>query len=154
MPLLWNQAAPLGRPYEVLLVRAAEMGLGTVAAEAPKLGPQECSDDARPGLEASGMSTQKARGTRREHAAIDDLERMGYTVMRSAASESPIDICALGPSNIKFIQVKSRESGVRPGELEMALEALRDFPRLPGVSYEVWTYRKYEGRWALAVIPA
>ena len=100
------------------------------------------------------MSSRKTRGTRREHAAIEDLERMGYTCVRSAASEGPVDIVAYGQNHVRSIQVKSRESGVRPSELEMAIEAMRHLPRLQGVSYEVWAYRKNGNKWVLTVIPA
>ena len=72
--------------------------------------------------------------------------------MRSAASEGPIDICALGPNHIKFIQVKSRaDGGVSPSELQAAKEAMADLPKLPGVSYEIWCYRKIGRAWALTV---
>ena len=98
--------------------------------------------------------TQKTRGTRREHAAIDSLEDMGYIALRSAASEGPVDIVAYGPNHIRNIQVKSRESGVRPHELTMAKEAMADLPRLSGASYEVWCYRKDGRRWVLTVILA
>ena len=97
---------------------------------------------------------RKTRGTRREHAAIDDLERMGYTCVRSAASEGPVDIVAYGQNHIRSIQVKSRVDGIRPSELDMAKEAMAHLPRLQGASYEVWAYRKDGNKWVLTVIPA
>jgi len=97
---------------------------------------------------------RKGRGTRREHAVIDLLEQQGYLCVRSAASESPLDIIAFGPNHIRCIQVKSRLDGVRPSEIEMAKDAMLDLPRFPGVSYEIWSYRKDGSRWVLTVIEA
>lgn len=98
--------------------------------------------------------SRKTRGTRRELDAIELLETEGYTCVRSAASEGPVDIVAYGINHIRNIQVKSRETGVRPSERETAIEAMAHLPRLPGVSYEIWEQRKDGGRWTLTVIPA
>ncbi len=100
------------------------------------------------------MSSRKTRGTRRELAAISHLEKQGYIVLRSAASEGPADFVAFGPSNIKVVQVKSRaQGGIYPSEIVRAKEELEDMPRLPGVSYEVWCYRKVGYYWRLTVVP-
>ena len=99
--------------------------------------------------------SRKSRGTAREHAAIAQLESEGYECVRSAASEGPVDFVALRGNEVRQIQVKSRESGVRPSEREMAIEAMAHLPKGVCVaSREVWEYRKERGRWRLTVIPA
>lgn len=104
------------------------------------------------------MSSRKARGTRREHAAIQALEKMGAIVVRSGASLSPIDIIALGPGNtVRLIQVKSRLDGIRPSEREIAIDAMEDLPKGPGlITRELWEYEKPKGsyRWQLTVTEA
>ena|SRR3990167_1904765 len=99
-----------------------------------------------------GAVTRYQRGTRREHAAIRALESHGFDCVRSAQSGGPLDIVAFGPSSIRCIQVKSRaDGGVSLLELEAAKEAMEHLLRLPGVSYEVWEYRKIGRAWVLTV---
>ena len=96
--------------------------------------------------------TRYQRGARREHAAIRSLESQGFECLRSAQSSGPLDIVALGAASIRLIQVKSRaDGGIGPSELEAAKEAMAHLPRLPGVSYEVWAYRKIGRAWVLTV---
>jgi len=96
--------------------------------------------------------TRYQRGARREHAAIRSLESQGFDCLRSAQSSGPLDIVALGAASIRLIQVKSRaDGGVSPSELMAAKEAMAHLPRLPGVSLEVWEYRKFGRAWVLTV---
>ena len=48
----------------------------------------------------------KARGTAYEHRSQRLLEAKGYTVVRSAASGSPIDLVAMTEGRVRLIQVK------------------------------------------------
>lgn len=103
----------------------------------------------------AAVSSRKSRGTRRELAAIASLEKLGYTVLRSTRSEGPADFVAFGANNIKVVQVKSRaKGGIYPGEIQAVKEEMADLPRLPGVSYECWCYRKVGYYWRLSVMEA
>ena len=48
----------------------------------------------------------KAKGTRGEHRAIRILEAAGYRCMRAAASLGEFDVVAVGPRDVRLVQVK------------------------------------------------
>ena len=89
----------------------------------------------------------KRSGTRVEHLCMATLEKAGYVVMRSAASLGAVDVVAINANGVRCIQCKGESDGrtLRPGELEDVRESLRLMPHPPGVSYELWVWRKRKG---------
>jgi Holliday junction resolvase len=63
----------------------------------------------------------KAKGTRREHAARRILELAGYTVIRAAGSHGLFDLVAVGPRDCRLVQVKCNGylSGVEREQLQL-----------------------------------
>ena len=55
---------------------------------------------------AADMVNTKAKGTRAEHRAMRILEGAGYSCTRSSASLGLFDVIAIGPADVKLIQVK------------------------------------------------
>jgi Holliday junction resolvase len=80
----------------------------------------------------------KAKGSRRERRAIALLEAAGYRCTRAAASLGTFDVVAVGPRDVKLLQVKS---GRWPGSVE--LEAIQLFACPSFVSKEVWRWNDY-----------
>jgi Holliday junction resolvase len=77
-----------------------------------------------------------AKGRRTEHRARRVLEVAGYTVTRAAASHGCFDLVAIGPTDIRLIQVKSGGQYLSALERE-AITALV----VPGnCSREVWRF--------------
>lgn len=81
-----------------------------------------------------------AAGRRLEYIARDDLQRQGYTVIRSAGSKGAIDLCAIRADRIILIQVKKDAGDVSAGR-----RALAAVPVPIGVQREVWTRER--GGW-------
>lgn len=92
------------------------------------------------------MSTNYSRGADAERRAVEHLERVGYTVIRSAGSHGPVDLVAVGPTGVRLIQVKRDAGGyVSPAVLETAREQLRGIPCPAGVSREIWVWKDRDG---------
>jgi Holliday junction resolvase len=75
------------------------------------------------------------RGRDREYQAQRKLEAMGYTVIRSAGSKSPVDLTAFSNEEVLLIQVKSISSG-KPRKAER--EKLLSFPAPSFVRKQFW----------------
>jgi Holliday junction resolvase len=79
----------------------------------------------------------KRKGTRAEHRAMTILEGAGYACTRAAASLGVFDVIAIGPVDIRLVQVKCGDRcQLRPIERE-AIEA---FVVPANVSREVWKF--------------
>lgn len=92
---------------------------------------------------------RKAAGTRAELRAIKDLEAAGYRCTRSAASLGVFDVIAVGPKDVRLIQVKRDSDGryLRPVELEAVREELRGVPVPDNCTRELWLGRVVRNRW-------
>lgn len=78
----------------------------------------------------------KAKGTRAEHRAMRILEAAGYVCTRASASLGLFDIVAVGPADVRLVQVKAGTKYVSGVERE-AIAALA----VPGnVTKEVWRF--------------
>ena len=49
----------------------------------------------------------KAKGTRAEHRAMRILEAAGYVCTRAGASLGLFDVVAIGPADVRLVQVKA-----------------------------------------------
>jgi uncharacterized protein with GYD domain len=78
----------------------------------------------------------KAKGTRAEHRCMKQLEALGYSTCRAAASLGEWDVIAVGEDDVRLVQVKCNR---RPGSAEM--KRLREFKCGERVSKEVWVYK-------------
>jgi Holliday junction resolvase len=76
-----------------------------------------------------------ARGRDREYQAQRKLEALGYTVIRSAGSKSPVDLVAFSEMELLLVQVKSASSG-KPRRAER--ERLSSFPAPPFSRKQFW----------------
>jgi len=90
--------------------------------------------------------TNYKRGREAEYKAVRVLEEAGYMAQRSAGSHSVWDVCAVGPSGVRLIQVKRCKKGASwKWEFGVACEQMEGLPELPGVTREVWVYEDYRG---------
>ena len=78
----------------------------------------------------------KAKGTRAEHRCMKQLEELGYSTCRAAASLGEWDVIAVGEDDVRLVQVKCNR---RPGSEEMT--RLRAFRAPENCSREVWVYK-------------
>jgi Holliday junction resolvase len=78
----------------------------------------------------------KRKGTRAEHRAIRLLEQTGYTCTRAGGSLGLFDVVAIGPRDVRLVQVKSGGAYLSGVERE-AILALRV---APNVSRECWRF--------------
>ena len=86
------------------------------------------------------------RGVEKERLAIEQLETVGYIAMRTAGSHGVFDVIGLSPTGIRFIQVKrGKEECDVIYDCNLAKEKMKDLPRLPNVSYEVWGWHDGKG---------
>ena len=85
------------------------------------------------------------RGYLAERKAAKVLEQAGYVVARTAGSHSPFDVVAVGPNGVRLIQVKRVKEGGIAAALEAAREEIRQVPKVPGVSREVWVWLDGKG---------
>ncbi len=87
------------------------------------------------------------KGARIELLAKKHLEQAGYLVLRSSGSHSPVDLVALDHNGTRWIQVKSDTDNrtMRPSEMEVVREELRDIPHPPNASLELWIHRTGHG---------
>jgi Holliday junction resolvase len=70
-------------------------------------------------------------GTGREYVVRDQLARLGYYVMRSPASKGPVDLVAIRPGVVLFVQVKRGASRLRPSGWNDLLSAARQYGAVP-----------------------
>ncbi len=78
----------------------------------------------------------KRKGTRAEHRAIGILEAAGYVCTRASASLGLFDVVAVGPADVRLVQVKAGGEYLSGTERE-AIGALR----VPAcVSRECWRF--------------
>ncbi len=75
-------------------------------------------------------------GARLERLARAQLERAGYTVVRSAGSKGVVDLVAWNPTGVRLIQVKA-EGAARKSDVER-LKALK---HPAGTYVELWERR-------------
>lgn len=80
----------------------------------------------------------KAKGARQERKARRILEAAGYYVVKSGGSLGMFDLVALGPRDVRLIQVKSNR---RPGPVER--EAIEQFLCPAYARKEVWVFHDY-----------
>lgn len=84
------------------------------------------------------MSKQK--GSRGELRCIRILEAAGYCCTKAGGSLGVFDVIALGPKDIRAIQVKC---GARPWLSPAEREAIELIVVPPNVSKELWKLRDY-----------
>jgi len=78
----------------------------------------------------------KAKGTRAEHRTMRVLEAAGYVVTRAGASLGLVDVIAVGPHDVRLIQVKCGGEYLRALEREQLV-----LLRVPlGCSKECWRW--------------
>lgn len=73
------------------------------------------------------MNSNYVKGARVERKALDQLEKDGYLVIRSAGSHSPFDIVAIGKEEIRLIQLKACKKFYQ-NILESAIKEIRKCP--------------------------
>lgn len=81
----------------------------------------------------------KAKGTRAERKCIRILEAAGYYCTKAGGSLGVFDVVALGPKDVRAIQVKS--GGARLSGVER--ETITGLALAPNVSREYWRFPDY-----------
>ena len=83
------------------------------------------------------------KGAGVELMAKKHLEQAGYLVLRSSGSHSPVDIVAMDHTGTRWRQGKSDTDSrtMRPSEMEVVREELREIPHPDNASLELWIYR-------------
>jgi Archaeal holliday junction resolvase (hjc) len=84
------------------------------------------------------MSARK--GSHYERRAKRVLEAAGYSVTRAAGSHGLFDLIAIGPTDIRCVQVKG---GMRPTLSRAERIALAAVAMPPNASRELWAFRKH-----------
>ena len=80
-------------------------------------------------------------GTRAERRACDVLEADGYLVTRAAGSLGLFDVVAVGPADVRLVQVK-RDGGANVnGRTITQYRAIAALVVAPFVKKEIWIYR-------------
>ena len=78
----------------------------------------------------------KAKGARAERKAVRILEAAGYSCTKAGGSLGMFDIIALGPQDIRCLQVKSGGEYISRVEREL----MRECALPANVSREVWRF--------------
>ena len=78
----------------------------------------------------------KAKGARAERRAMKILEAAGYVCTKAGASLGLFDVVAIGPVDVRLLQVKSGTARLSGVERE-AIQALKV---APNVSREYWRF--------------
>jgi hypothetical protein len=78
----------------------------------------------------------KRKGARNEARCRRALEAAGYLVTKAGGSLGLFDLIALGPRDVRAIQVKSGTNRLSPLERE----AIKELTLAPCVSREYWLY--------------
>jgi predicted RNA binding protein YcfA (HicA-like mRNA interferase family) len=73
------------------------------------------------------MNRNYVKGARVERKALDQLEKDGYRVIRSAGSHSPFDIVAIGMGEVRLIQLKACKKFYQ-NILDSAIKEIRASP--------------------------
>ncbi len=89
----------------------------------------------------------KRKGTAREHKTMRRLEAEGYRCTRAAASLGEWDIIAIGPNDVRLIQVKSNRW---PGSEER--KRMKQFAVPRGVIKEIWRWDDYSRQPSVEVV--
>ena len=82
------------------------------------------------------LKNAKAKGTRAERRAVRILEAAGYSCTKAGGSLGMFDVIALGPQDIRCLQVKS--GGEYCSKIEK--ELMRECSVPPNVSREIWRF--------------
>jgi Holliday junction resolvase len=88
----------------------------------------------------TGGAANPAAGRRFEYKVRDDLKANGYWVMKSPASKSPVDMVAIKPGQVLFVQCKlngridpaEREALYTLAWLAGGMPILAELSRAPG----------------------
>jgi|SRR5262245_5963586 len=85
---------------------------------------------------SEAQMNSKAKGSRTEHKARRILESAGYTVLKAGGSLGLFDLVALGPSDVKCVQVKANGyvSAVEREQLALVVVPAN-------VSKEIWRFK-------------
>ena len=86
-----------------------------------------------------GGAAAKRKGARGELRAKRRLEAAGYTVVKAGGSLGCFDLIALGPQDIKAVQVKCNGYASRAERAAMLAATLP-----PNASREIWRLLDYE----------
>lgn len=81
----------------------------------------------------------KRKGSNAERRCIRILEAAGYVCTKAGGSLGAFDVIALGPKDVRAIQVKC--GGARLSPLER--EAIQEMELAPFVSREYWRFPDY-----------
>lgn len=92
----------------------------------------------------------KAKGSRAELRCIRILEAAGYCCTKAGGSLGVFDIIALGPAQVRCIQVKA---GKRPWLSPLEREAIELVRVPPTVTKELWKLRDYARTPDIEVLP-
>jgi len=82
------------------------------------------------------VGTNYSKGRTREYYVMQDLEGAGYQCLRTAGSHGMWDVIAIGPHDIRLIQVKLN---CKPSPAE--LQAIRAFRVIPGILKQLWIFK-------------
>jgi Holliday junction resolvase len=82
------------------------------------------------------LKNAKAKGTRAELRAMRILELAGYACVKAGGSLGMFDVIALGPQDVRCLQVKS--GGEYCSHVER--EKMRECTLPPNVSREIWRF--------------
>lgn len=81
------------------------------------------------------IKNTKAKGRQREAKTMRRLEQIGYRCTCSAASLGEWDVVAIGPNDVRLVQVKSN---AWPGSVER--EGMELFPAPLNAVKEIWRW--------------
>ena len=84
------------------------------------------------------------KGARLERLARLELERQGYTVVRSAGSKGAVDLVALNVQGVRLIQVKAAGQVEPADERQLAAVAAQ-----PGSRREIWERSSSPAGWKI-----
>ena len=90
-----------------------------------------------------------ARGRAYEYRAAATLRDEGYLVTRSSSSKGAFDLIAVGPTDIRLIQVKSGRSKINKKELDH----LKSLTVPDCATIEVWHYPGNRKRLQVTKLP-
>ncbi len=80
--------------------------------------------------------TNYEKGRRREYQVIRTMEAAGFYCIRAAGSHGLFDVVAIGPNELRLIQVKANQMASQAEQ-----ESLREFDLGPeGTSKFIWLY--------------
>lgn len=85
------------------------------------------------------MINGKRKGARAEHRCMRILEAAGYLCSRAAGSMGMFDVVAVGPQDVRLVQVKCGPSD-KCYLPTIEREQITALPVAPGVSKECWRF--------------